>query len=91
MTVKSIKDLPSVPGWVTFGEAAKMLNVSGERVRQMAQEGKLETAHQIGRRPIGIVKESEILDIVRSREAAEGAAEARDEQVPGEDAGSRAG
>jgi excisionase family DNA binding protein len=60
MKYSGIKDLPELPGWLTFGEAAKDLGLTSERVRQMAQEGKLHTAHRIGRHPIGVVEEAEI-------------------------------
>jgi hypothetical protein len=65
----SLKELPELSGWITFGEAALLLDVTGERIRQMAQEGKLTTAHRIGHRPVGIVRESEIQAMVRAREA----------------------
>jgi hypothetical protein len=64
---KSLKELDELPGWLTFGDAALDLGVSGERIRQMAQEGKLHTAKRIGRRPVGIVKESEVAELVRQK------------------------
>ncbi len=67
---RSLKDLPELAGWVTFGEAARDLDVTSERIRQMAQEGKLTTAHRIGRRPVGIMKESELRDMLLKREEA---------------------
>lgn len=66
---ETLKELPELPGWLTFPEAAAELGISGERFRQMAQEGKLKTAHRIGRRPVGIVQESEILEIAAERQA----------------------
>jgi hypothetical protein len=65
----SLKDLPELAGWLTFGEAADALGLTGERIRQMAQEGKLTTARRIGHRPVGIVRESEIQAMIRFREA----------------------
>ncbi len=67
---QSLKDLPELEGWLTLGEAARDLEMTGERVRQMAQEGKLTTARRIGRRPVGIVQESEIRELIRSRDEA---------------------
>jgi excisionase family DNA binding protein len=63
----SLKELDELPGYLTFGEAAEDLGVTGERVRQMAQEGKLRTAKRLGRRPVGIVTEGEIRAIVEKR------------------------
>lgn len=63
----SLRELPELEGWLTFGEAAVELEVTGERIRQMAQEGKLATAHRIGRRPVGVVREEEINAIIAHR------------------------
>lgn len=66
---ETLKELPELAGWLTFGEAAAELGISGERFRQMAQEGKLTTAHRIGRRPVGIVQEAEIVALAQARQA----------------------
>jgi hypothetical protein len=59
---RSLNDLPELPGWLTFGEAAVEMGISVERVRQLASapNAKLTTAHRIGRRPLGIVREAEV-------------------------------
>lgn len=64
---QSLRDLPELAGWITFGEAAQDLELTGERIRQMAQEGQLTTAHKLGRRPIGVVRAEEIEKIIRER------------------------
>jgi hypothetical protein len=66
----SLSTLPELAGWLTFGEAARALNVSNERIRQMATSqgaGRLRTAHRLGKRPIGIVREAEIREIIARR------------------------
>jgi hypothetical protein len=57
---RSLNTLPELAGWLTFGEAAVKMGISVERVRQLATNGRLETAHRLGLRPIGIVREAEI-------------------------------
>lgn len=69
---RSLSELPELEGWLTFGEAAEDLDRTGERIRQMAQEGKFQTAHRLGRRPIGVIRESEVKEILRTRGEAAG-------------------
>jgi hypothetical protein len=66
---RSLNDLPELPGWLTFGEAAALMEISVERVRQLASEpnAKLTTARRIGRRPLGIVREAEVLEWKRRK------------------------
>lgn len=65
----SLMDLPELPGWLTFGEAADRMKVSIERIRQLATSGKLRTARRLGQRPIGIVREAEVNEAVARRAA----------------------
>jgi hypothetical protein len=81
----SLSTLPELAGWLTFGEAARLLDVSNERIRQMATSkgtGRLRTAHRLGKRPVGIVREAEIREILARRAGlttpAEREAEARE-------------
>lgn len=86
----SLTTLPELAGWMTLGEAAQALGVSTERIRQMATSsgaGRLKTAHQIGKRPIGVVREAEITEILARRAAAQAAGAALPEDVPAPDAG----
>jgi hypothetical protein len=68
---RSLMDLPELVGWLTFGEAAREMNISVERVRQLASEPhpKLTTARRIGRRPLGIVREAEVREWIARKEA----------------------
>lgn len=65
---RGISGLPELEGWITFGEAARDLGVTDEGVRQMAVEGKLKTAHRLGRRPIGVVREEEVAALAEERQ-----------------------
>jgi hypothetical protein len=73
----SLTTLPELAGWLTLGEAAQRLGISNERIRQMATSkgaGRLKTAHRIGERPIGIVREAEITEILERRRVTQGTA-----------------
>lgn len=67
---RSLKNLPELAGWLTFGEAAQAMGVSVERVRQLASEPnqRLKTAHRIGQRPLGIVREAEVREWIRQKD-----------------------
>lgn len=73
---RALTTLPELAGWLTFGEAATELGVSIERVRQMAtsEPRKLKTARQLGRRPIGIVREAEVMELAALRKSQAGEA-----------------
>lgn len=66
---RSLRELPELAGWLTFGEAAEEMEISVERVRQLAStpNPKLKTAHRIGRRPLGIVREAEVQEWKRDK------------------------
>lgn len=69
---RSLMDLPELEGWLTFGEAAVEMGITPERVRQLvsAPNPRLTTAHRIGRRPLGIIREAEVKEWKRRKEAA---------------------
>jgi hypothetical protein len=82
---RSLNVLPELAGWLTFGEAAVEMDITVERVRQLATNDKLRTARRLGRRPIGIVREAEVqewkrrkAELARQKTLAEAA---RDEPV----------
>lgn len=68
---RSLNELPELAGWLTFGEAAEEMEISVERVRQLASEPnrRLTTARRIGRRPLGIVREVEVQEWIREKAA----------------------
>lgn len=68
--------LPRLEGWQTVPEAASDLGVTRQRFYQMVNEGKIQTVHTIGRRPVLIVRTAEIVKLVRERAESEVEAEA---------------
>ena len=63
-------DLPVLAGWLSLPEAAVELGVSPQRVHGMIREGKIISAHAVGRKPVIIVLEDEIIQLaVHGREA----------------------
>lgn len=85
---RSLMDLPELAGWLTFGEAAALMGISVERVRQLASHPnpKLTTARRIGSRPIGIIREAEVREWIERKEAGrrESAEQAAADEAPGE-------
>jgi hypothetical protein len=76
---QSLSRLPELAGWLTFGEAAQRMGITVERVRQLASEPnrRLKTAHRIGLRPLGIVREAEVEEWIRDKQTSRAAAEER--------------
>ena len=69
---RSLMVLDELAGWLTFGEAAAMMDVTVERVRQLATnpgDNSLTTAKRIGKRPLGIVREAEVREWVARKKA----------------------
>lgn len=69
MKLRDMRQVPVLEGWITLPEAAEDLGISRARVHQMAQEEKLTTVSQLGRRPVYIVREAEIRRIKEERQA----------------------
>jgi hypothetical protein len=67
--LRDMRQVPVLEGWITLPEAAEDLGISRARVHQMAQEEKLTTVSQLGRRPVYIVREVEIRRIKEERQA----------------------
>jgi Helix-turn-helix domain len=63
--------LPVLKGWWTLPEAADYLEVKRQRFYQMVQEKKVQSVHQLGRRPIYVVREAEIRELKRLKQQAE--------------------
>jgi excisionase family DNA binding protein len=65
-----MEELPELEGWLTLPEAASDLQISRQRFYQMVQEGKITTCRRLGRRPIYIVREQEIQELLADKIAA---------------------
>jgi Holliday junction resolvasome RuvABC DNA-binding subunit len=82
-----MSDVPVLPGWVSLPVAATRLEVTRQRLFQMADEEKLTTIHQIpgaGKRPAAyVIAEDEVVRLEREQEAARAASRrTEDERVP---------
>lgn len=80
---RTLMELEELPGWLTFGEAAALMNISVERVRQLASQPnpKLTTARRIGQRPLGIIREAEVQQWIREKQAQQARREAAAEDA----------
>lgn len=80
---RTLMELEELPGWLTFGEAATLMDISVERVRQLASQPnpKLTTARRIGKRPLGIIREAEVQAWIREKAQALAQAQARKEAL----------
>lgn len=62
-------EVPKLQGWINITEAGRRLGLSRQWVYKQAAQGVYKTLHQIGDQPVFVVQESEIDDILSSREA----------------------
>jgi flavin-dependent dehydrogenase len=66
-----LAELPELEGWLSFPVAADRLKVTRQRLHQMLQEGKFETARRIpgtGKRPAGyVIREAEVNKILEEQ------------------------
>lgn len=66
-------DLPTVPDWITFSDAAALLRLSRQNVHVMAQNNKFSTLARLGEvQPVYVVKRAEVEEMIAAKKVPAG-------------------
>lgn len=60
--------VPKLEGWINITEAGRRLGLSRQWVYKQAAQGVYTTLRQVGDQPVFVVQESEIEEILRTRD-----------------------
>jgi hypothetical protein len=65
-----LDQVPILKGWMTGAQVARELRISRATVNRMFAAGEFKTLHQLGDRPVLVVREGEVRRVQRQMKAA---------------------